>query len=80
MSSTRDLDLLVQELKGRTPLRASALLITIIAVIVAILIWASVTKIDDVTRAPGRIVPAGDVQRVQAAEAGVGRVAKLVEI
>lgn len=73
MSSERDLDRLVQELKGRTPLRASALLFTIIAVIVAIVIWASVTKIDDVTRAPGRIVPAGDVQRVQAAEAGVIR-------
>ena len=71
MSTGRDLDRLVQDLKGRTPLRASALLFTIIAVIGAILIWAWVTEIDDVTRAPGRIVPAGDVQRVQASESGV---------
>lgn len=31
------------------------------------------TEIDDVTRAPGRVVPGGDVQRVQAAEEGVIR-------
>ncbi len=71
MSTQRDLDRLVQEMKGRTPLRASALLITIFAVIGAVLVWAWITEIDDVTRAPGRVVPAGDVQRVQAAEAGV---------
>ncbi|MDT8858431.1 HlyD family type I secretion periplasmic adaptor subunit [Paracoccaceae bacterium Fryx2] len=73
MSTPRDLDRLVQEMKGRTPLRASALLFTIFAVIGAVFLWAWLTEIDDVTRAPGRIVPAGDVQRVQAAEAGVIR-------
>lgn len=73
MSAERDLDKVVRELNGRTPLRASALLFTIFSVIVAIFIWAWITEIDDVTRAPGRIVPAGDVQRVQAAEAGVIR-------
>src|SRR3990167_8891395 len=73
MSTQRDLDRLVQEMKGRTPLRASALLITIFAVIGAVFIWAWATEIDDVTRAPGRVVPAGDLQRVQAAEAGVIR-------
>jgi len=71
MSTERDLDRLVRELNGRTPLRASALLFTIFAVIAAVFIWAWATEIDDVTRAPGRVVPAGDVQRVQAAEAGV---------
>lgn len=73
MSADRDLDRLVDELRGRTPLRASALLFTIFAVILAVVIWAWATEIDDVTRAPGRVVPAGDVQRVQAAEAGVIR-------
>lgn len=73
MSAERDLDRLVHELRGRTPLRASALLFTIFAMIVGIVIWAWATEIDDVTRAPGRVVPAGDVQRVQAAEAGVIR-------
>ena len=68
-----DLDRLVRELNGRTPLRASALLFTIFAVIAAIFIWAWITEIDDVTRAPGRVVPAGDLQLVQAADAGVIR-------
>lgn len=73
MSAERDLDRLVRELNGRTPLRASALLFTIFAVIAAIFIWAWITEIDDVTRAPGRVVPAGDLQLVQAADAGVIR-------
>lgn len=73
MSAKRDLDLLVREVQGRTPLRASALLFTIFAAIAVVFIWAWTTELDDVTRAPGRVVPAGDVQRVQAAEAGVIR-------
>ena len=78
MSGTRDLDALEREMEGRAPLRASALLFTIIAIIAAVVIWAILTEIDDVTRAPGRVVPAGDVQLIQAADAGVIR-AILVE-
>ena len=40
MSAQRDLDRLVQEMKGRAPLRASAVLITIFAVIGAVFVWA----------------------------------------
>lgn len=71
MSRNNDLDALVRELQGRTPLRASALVFTIVAIIAAVFVWAWATEIDNVTRAPGRVVPAGDVQHVQAAEAGV---------
>jgi len=73
MSTQRDLDLLVRDLKGKTPLRASALLFAVVALLGTALIWACVTEVDDVTRAPGRVVPAGDVQKVQAAQAGVIR-------
>lgn len=73
MSPQRDLDLLVRDLKGKTPLRASALLLAVVALLAAALIWACVTEVDDVSRAPGRVVPAGDVQKVQAAQAGVIR-------
>ena len=73
MSTQRDLDLLVRDLKGKTPLQASALLVAVVALLGAALIWACVTEVDDVTRAPGRVVPAGDVQKVQAAQAGVIR-------
>lgn len=68
-----DLDVLAREMRGRTPLTASALLFTIVGVIAATLLWASVTVIDDVTRAPGRVVPAGDIQEVQTSEEGVIR-------
>jgi membrane fusion protein, adhesin transport system len=73
MSAARDLDALAREMDGRRPLAASALLVTIGAVIAAALVWAWVTEIDDVTRAPGKVVPAGDVQQVQASEEGVIR-------
>lgn len=78
MNTNRDLDTLVRELQGRTPLRASALLFTILLIIAAVVLWAWLTEIDEVTRAPGRVVPAGDVQVIQAADAGVIR-AILVE-
>ena len=78
MTAQRDLNRLVTEMKGRTSLGASALLITICAIIGGVLFWAWITEIDDVTRAPGRVVPAGDVQQVQAVEEGVIR-AVLVE-
>jgi adhesin transport system membrane fusion protein len=73
MKPRSDLDTLACEMQGRTPLGASALLFTILAVIVAAFIWALVTSIDDVTRAPGKVVPAGDVQVVQASEEGLIR-------
>lgn len=74
MSSARgDLDALEREIRGRTPLGASALLFTIVGVIAAAVLWASFTWIDDVTRAPGKVVPAGDVQVVQATEEGLIR-------
>lgn len=73
MSARGDLDALAREMQGRTPLGASALLFTIVGVIVAAFFWASVTSIDDVTRAPGKVVPAGDVQVVQASEEGLIR-------
>lgn len=71
MSTTQELDVLVRELRGRSPLRASMLLVAIIALIVVGLVWAAVTEVDDVTRADGRIVPSSNVQVVQAAETGV---------
>lgn len=71
MRARSDLDALAREMQGRTPLGASALLFTILGVIVAAILWASLTWIDDVTRAPGRVVPAGDVQVVQATGEGL---------
>lgn len=73
MKGNRDLDALAREMRGRTPLRASVLLFVIVAVVASALLWAGLTEIDDVTRAPGKVVPAADVQRIQATEDGVIR-------
>lgn len=45
----------------------------LIARLKAALVWAWLAQIYDVTRAPGKVVPAGDVQQVQTAEEGVIR-------
>lgn len=71
MSRHPDLATLARDMKGRNPLRGSLLLLVILGFIGAAGIWAYVTEIDDVTRADGRIVPSGDVQVIQASEAGV---------
>ncbi len=73
MKGNRDLDALAREMRGRTPLRASLLLFVIVGVVVSALLWAGLTEIDDVTRAPGKVVPAADVQRIQATEDGIIR-------
>ena len=71
MSRHRDLDALAREMRGRSPLRGSLLLLAILAFLLAAAAWAAMTEIDDVTRADGRIVPSGDVQVIEAAETGV---------
>lgn len=71
MARERDLDRLAREMRGRSPLRGSILLLTILACLVTAGIWAAKTEIDDVTRADGRIVPSASVQVIEAAEPGV---------
>lgn len=71
MTGGHDLDDLAREMRGRRPLAASALLLTLGAAITGALVWAWLAKVDDVTRAPGKVVPAGDVQQVQASEEGI---------
>lgn len=71
MPRRRDLEALAREMHGRSPLRASVLLLVILGFLAAAVAWAAVTELDDVTRADGRIVPSGDIQVIQAAEPGV---------
>ncbi|SLN73950.1 Type I secretion system membrane fusion protein PrsE [Falsiruegeria litorea R37] len=71
MSRHPDLDKLAREMRGRSPLRGSLLLLVILGFLVTAGLWAHNTEIDDVTRADGRIVPSGDIQVIQATEAGV---------
>lgn len=71
MARDHDLDRLAREMRGRSALRGSILLFTILAFLVIAVIWAASTEIDDVTRADGRIVPSASVQVIEAAEPGV---------
>lgn len=71
MSGPQDFDALARSMKGRSPIRNNLLLLAIIGFFGAAGVWASMTEIDDVTRADGRIVPSGDVQVIEAAENGV---------
>ncbi|WP_171212392.1 HlyD family type I secretion periplasmic adaptor subunit [Ruegeria sp. HKCCA5426] len=74
-----DLATLAMEMRGRAPLRSSMLLLLIVACLVTAGLWAYLTELDDVTRVDGRIVPSGDVQRIEATETGVLRSLHVLE-
>jgi len=53
------------------PLRARALLYGVGIISVALLIWASLAKIDEVTRGQGRVIPSRQIQIIQSQDGGV---------
>lgn len=53
------------------PLRARAFLYGILLALIALLVWASLAEIDEVTRGQGRVIPAQQLQRVQSFDGGV---------
>lgn len=71
MSRHPDLAKMAREMRGRSPLGESLLLLVIFACLVSAGFWACVTELDDVTRVDGRIVPSADVQLIEATEPGV---------
>ncbi len=71
MAQHTDLRNLEREIRGRSPVRASVLLLAILVFFLASALWANRTELDDVTRADGRIVPSGDLQVIEATEPGV---------
>ncbi|MBK5927240.1 HlyD family type I secretion periplasmic adaptor subunit [Rhodobaculum claviforme] len=69
--ATTDFKALSREMAGREGLAGSAILITIIAMLVLALLWANWAELDNVTRGEGRIVSSIQNQMVQSAEGGV---------
>ena len=61
---------IADHLNGRPPRAGGAILVAVVARLAAMLAWARLTEIDDVTRAAARIVPSCDLQAVQASETG----------
>jgi len=55
----------------QTPVKAKVLLYAIAAVLGALIIWASVAKVDEVTRGEGRVIPSKQVQVIQSLDGGI---------
>lgn len=66
-----DFKRLSREMAGRDGLSGSTIMVTIIALLVLAIVWASWAELDNVTRGEGRIVSSVQNQIVQAAEGGV---------
>lgn len=65
----------MSELEAAARLRPSrtalVLLFTIISLVVAFMIWASLAKVEEITRGQGKVVPSQDIQIVQSLEGGI---------
>ncbi|WP_170376924.1 HlyD family type I secretion periplasmic adaptor subunit [Ruegeria atlantica] len=79
MSRHPDLATLAREIRGRSPLRGSLLLLVITSCLIVLGLWAHLTVLDDVTRVDGRIVPSADIQVIEATEPGVLQSLKIRE-
>ncbi len=55
----------------QTPVKAKVLLYAIAAVLGALIIWASIAKVDEVTRGEGRVIPSKQVQVIQSLDGGI---------
>lgn len=66
-----DFKTLSRDMAGREGIGGSAILVTIAALIAALVFWASYAELDNVTRGEGRIVSSVQNQMIQAGEGGV---------
>lgn len=69
MSVTTTLETLPERLKPKAA--ANLLLYVIAGFVLVFLVWASVTKLDEVTRAEGRVIPSRQLQVVSNLEGGI---------
>lgn len=62
---------LAKEMSGKQRFSSSVLLLTIVTLVVLILLWASVTELDNVVRGQGKTVSEAKNQLIQSSEPGV---------
>jgi membrane fusion protein, adhesin transport system len=55
----------------QAPLRAKKILYLMIASLVVLVAWAGITKIDEITRGEGRVIPSQQVQIIQSYDGGI---------
>ena len=60
-----------EALLEQEPLRAKKILYAVAVVIVVILLWAAFTRVDEVTRGEGKVVPSKQVQVIQSLDGGI---------
>lgn len=63
--------LLSRQMADENGLGSSAVLFTIIALVISLVVWANYAELDNVTRGEGRVISSVQNQVVQAAESGV---------
>ncbi|WP_029146554.1 HlyD family type I secretion periplasmic adaptor subunit [Methylophilus sp. 5] len=54
-----------------TMLHAKLIMYAIFAILLVLLVWASVAKVDEVTRGEGRVIPSRQIQVVQSLDGGI---------
>lgn len=67
-SWNEEIDLAIEE---QNPLRARIILRWILFVLAALVVWAAFTKVDEVTRGEGRVIPSGQIQIIQSLDGGI---------
>lgn len=65
---TEEAELAMEE---QSPLRAKSLLYGMIIILIAILVWAAFSKVDEVVRGEGRVTPSRQVQVIQSLDGGI---------
>lgn len=60
-----------QAILDQAPLRAKKILYWMFAVIAVLLTWAGYTKVDEITRGEGKVIPSSQVQIVQSYDGGI---------
>ena len=68
-----DFKSLAKEMAGKQKNSSSILLLTVITLIAVIMLWASTTEIDNVTRGSGKTISEAQNQLVQSSELPEGR-------
>ena len=56
---------------SQQPLRARALLYIVGVIVIALVVWAAVAEVDEVTRGQGKVIPSQQVQVIQSQDGGV---------
>lgn len=58
-------------IKEQTPLKAKLLLYTILVILLVVIIWAWLAKVDEITRGEGRVIPSRYLQVIQSLDGGI---------